>query len=247
MALRLALSWLTVLPVLGPDTVERPQAGRAIAVSPVVGVLLGAVACALGWVLLHSGLGPGLVGLLIVAALLLSTRGMHIDGLSDTLDGLGSYGPPQRAQEIMRSGGAGPFGVAGVVVVIGAQAAAFGALAEAGRWAALATAITAGRITVVLACRTGIEAAVGAGFGALVAGTQPRMVWIGWSVVLLAFSSFAVPHRWWQGPLVSVVALAMSLVVVRHCLRRFDGLNGDVLGAVLELTVTGSAVGLLLR
>ncbi|WP_405135763.1 adenosylcobinamide-GDP ribazoletransferase [Nocardia sp. NBC_01388] len=238
--LRLAISWLTVLPVRGPDEVDRKAAGRAIGWAPVVGLLLGVAAAGVVWGIGAAGGSWLLGGFVAVAGLGLGTRGMHIDGLADTMDGLGSYGAPERAREVMKSGGAGPFGVAALIFVIGIQAVSFAALAESGRWAALVLAVVAGRVAVVLACRRGIEAAPGAGFGALVAGTQSVVtgaLWAGIAVVAAIFST----GNWWDGPVGVIAALGISVLLVRHCVRRFGGLNGDVLGAALEFTVAITA------
>ncbi len=224
----------------GPDEVDRAGAGRAIGWAPLVGVLLGAGAAGVVWVLGVAGASWLLAGFVGVAGLALITRGMHIDGLADTVDGLGSYGPPERAREIMKSGGAGPFGVAALIFVIGIQAVSFAALAEDGRWLAIALAVVVGRIAVVLACRRGVEAAPGAGFGALVAGTQGPLIGPVWVGIALVASVFVGGHRW-LGPIGVLAALGLSLVLVRHCVRRFGGLNGDVLGAALELAVTLTA------
>ncbi|TQC48247.1 adenosylcobinamide-GDP ribazoletransferase [Rhodococcus sp. WS4] len=239
----LAFSWLTVLPLRGPHSVDRTAGGRAIRAAPLTGIALGGLAAGLLWVLVSAGLDPALAGLLTVGAHALATRGMHIDGLSDTVDGLGCYGPPERARAVMHSGGAGPFGVCALVICLGAQALAFGSLAASGQFTCVAVAVAAGRVAVVFACRHGIPASSTEGFGALVAGTQSPWTGVTWAVPLLAAAAWCT-SPWWQGPVVTAVALTLTALLVTHCVRRFGGLNGDVLGATLEITVTVSAIGL---
>src|SRR5690606_5652425 len=122
------------------------------------------------------------------------------DGLADTFDGLGVYGPPERAREVMKTGGAGPFGVAAVVLAAGIQAGAFTALAAAGHWVAVLVAVTLGRVAVVAACRRGIDPAPDTRFGALVAGTQARGTVAIWVVVAVAAAALATPELRWAGP-----------------------------------------------
>ncbi|MGU3434052.1 adenosylcobinamide-GDP ribazoletransferase [Actinomycetes bacterium M1A6_2h] len=241
--LRLAASWLTVLPVRGPDSVDRDDGRRAIAATPVVGAALGAVVTFVAWVGTLADLPSALAGLLAVAAHALLTRGMHIDGLSDTVDGLGCYGPPERAHAVMKSGGAGPFGVAALVISLGAQGLAIGELADRGWYAAIVIALFVSRVAVVGSCRVGIQAANETGFGSLVAGTQRVAVVAIWSIAAIAVGALAVPSRWWQGCAVVAATLACAVLLTRHCVRRFGGLVGDVLGAVVELTTAAVLIG----
>jgi adenosylcobinamide-GDP ribazoletransferase len=235
--LRLALTTLTVLPVRA-GRVDRRAAAVAMSVAPVVGVLLGLLLAGIDAGLTRFA-PPLLAGAVTVAAGVLLTRGLHLDGLADTADALGSYRSGEAALEVMKKPDIGPFGAAAVVLALLIQAAAISPVAAVVAW-------TTGRLAITVACRRGVPAARPEGLGALVAGTVPVPVAIGLAVAAGVGAMWAVPGRPWQGPAAVAAALMVVLLVLRHAVRRFGGVTGDVLGAVAEVATTVTLVVLAL-
>jgi adenosylcobinamide-GDP ribazoletransferase len=246
--LRLALTLFTVAP-LRPAPVTREGARRAMGWAAPVGALLGALlgAAAVG---LRAAHAPALVtGAAVVAAGAALTRGLHLDGLADTVDGLGSYAGRDRALEIMRGPEVGPFGVAAIALAVLVQAASIGGIAARPGsglrlFVAVVTATAAGRLAAAVSCRRGVPAARDSGLGALVAGVLGWPALAAGALALAALALAAVPGRPWQGPAALGAALLGGAVLERHAVRRLGGITGDVLGALVEITVSVSYLAL---
>ncbi len=236
---RLAVGTLTAVPVRPPDRVDRRTAAAAMVLAPLavlpvaveVGVVLGAGD--------RVDLSPLVVALLAGGALALGSRAFHLDGLSDTVDGLTASHDRERSLAVMKTGTSGPAGTVAVVVVLGLQVAALASLVGGWRGAVLGgAAVCVSRAAFVVGCARGVPAARADGLGVPFIGSVPRGAAITTGVVAgLALTGAGVlaDLAWWRGPLAVVVALLVVLALVRHTTRRFGGVTGDVLGASVEL------------
>ncbi len=206
-----------------------------------------------------------LAGVLMVCAAELLTRAMHVDGLADVADALGSYRDPEGAREILRSSDTGPMGAAAVTLTLVAQAASFAVLAH-GFAAAVFPApwmlgtrvdpvgVVAAAVIIVLPFIVGRAAATAAchrslppmsetGFGSLVAGTQPTWAVAAWWVPLTVVSGVFAGVA---GVIACAAALVFAIGFGRVAVRRLGGVNGDVLGATVQVSTLIAAVFLAL-
>jgi adenosylcobinamide-GDP ribazoletransferase len=240
--LRTSFSLFTVLPVGGSAELAEGEAAAAVCWLPAVGLLLGGLGAGL---LLAAGAGGAsgprrlLGAALAVALLAVLTGGLHLDGLADTADGLGSRRPAAQALDIMRRSDVGPMGVAALVLVLLIQVAAIAAIARTPvAAAALVLAAVTGRVAVVVA--TGFPAARPGGFGALVAGRTPGparalTVAVLFGAIVLAGQlggGWALAIR---GVLAALAGLLAGAVLQFVAWRRLGGMTGDVFGAILEV------------
>lgn len=317
-----AISWLTIIPLRGARVFDRITGRRAIAALPVAGLVPGLaaallVAMAAGgpWDPVANPLAPMVIGVLVVCLAEWLTRGMHLDGLADIADALGSYRGPAEARKVLADPATGPMGAGAVALALMAQAAAFGALAadamnanrligvvrsgtahttnssagNASAQNALAETASAANIVpsdgatggaadgaagivpdiifpgplpslvaailvvalpyifaraaAMTACHRSFPRMSDSGFGSLTAGTQP-----GWSVLLwwavLAALGFVVAGI--SGVITALVVAAFTWWFTRRVVKRLGGVNGDALGAIVQVSTAIAAVMLAL-
>jgi adenosylcobinamide-GDP ribazoletransferase len=123
-----ALQFLTRLPL----RIEPPPSAREIGLSlvcyPLVGLTLGVILW--GIALLVSPLSALLGAAIVLAAWVLVTGALHIDGLADTADAwVGGHGDRERTLTIMKDPRSGPVAIAVVTCLLLLKFAALAALA----------------------------------------------------------------------------------------------------------------------
>lgn len=235
--LRLALGLLTIIPVGRPDITRSRD---AMLVAPLAVLPVALLAAVAGWTAQLVGVPVAICGVLVIAAVAFCTRAMHLDGLADTVDGLGSGKPAADALEVMRRGDIGPMGVVALVLALLVEALSAGVvLGRPWGWVQLAVVIAVARGSLALGCVRGVPSARPDGLGALVSGSVPRpaaaVAWVVWTAALVASAVLAGQAWWW--PLVAVAAvLVKSFWLVGLATRRLGGITGDVLGALVELS-----------
>jgi len=238
--LRLAITLLTAIPLPGSrgaaEVPGRRAAAAALYWAPLLGAVLGGVAAGVLLACQAGHTGPLLAAVLAIAVLAVLTRGLHLDGLADLADGLGSRKPAGQALDIMKQSDVGPFGVVTLVLTLLVQVSALARAMQLGRGplAIVAAAVTA-RLAITLACRRGVPAARPGGLGSLVAGTvHPAAA----AALALAAIGGGLALGWIYATAVAV-GLAASLALTALAVRRLGGITGDVLGAIAEVAMAG--------
>ena len=227
----LAVEFLTVARVRRWRRAAPEALARAQAFYPLVGLMLGCGLAAIDW-LLAGTLPAGARAAVLVTLLAVATRGLHLDGLVDTFDGLlGGRDVPHRL-EIMRDPRAGSFGVAALVLVLLLKWSALTGLVPPLRRPGLLLVPALARYAmVVTAAAIPYARPEGLGAGYHRAARGMPLLAAGVTAAVASALLFGV-----AGLALLAVATATALMIGWWALRRVGGVTGDVYGAVCELT-----------
>jgi adenosylcobinamide-GDP ribazoletransferase len=235
-----AIRFLTVIPFPGSWGTDEPSLAGSTVFFPAVGLLIGFGAAGIAMVAVHW-LPVGLAAALVIVALLAVSGGLHMDGLSDSADGLLSARPRERTLEIMRDSHVGAMGVIAIVCALMLKFAAVASLPAAELWRTALLMPVAGRaalaVTIALLPYARREGGLAAPFyrrRSMLAALSAEFILFltAWLVLDLA------------GVIAAGASLAAVLIFAVYIYRRLGGATGDTLGAACEIAELVAAVAM---
>ena len=232
-----ALQFLTIIP--GPKNLAFVDWGWAAIFFPIIGLLLGTVLVLFDFPLRLLA-SPGLCAAVLVTILAFLTRALHLDGLSDTFDGLGAGGDRNRMLTVMDDSRVGAFGMIAVLLVLILKIEAIQST-DTDRWRMLLAAPILSRWAMVLLGYRSLPAKPGLG-SSFIGQLGSKHVAVATIIAIIFVAAML------RGMGIALIALTglFTWAIKTYFHRRLGGITGDIFGAVSELTETFALVFLAL-
>lgn len=209
-----------------------PELAASMAWYPVVGLLIGGGLIVADWGL-TAIVSPIVVNVLLIVLLVLFTRGLHQDGLADTLDGLAGGHAPEERLAIMRDPRIGASGATGLFLSLILRYAGLMALPQELRVPAILCMPALGRWAMVTLAWISPYARTEGGLAA------PFLAHLSWRHVVLStvvLTAALVEGFGTVGACLILLAGALTILAGWWtCRRWFGGITGDTLGAANEV------------
>jgi adenosylcobinamide-GDP ribazoletransferase len=209
-----------------------PELAASMAWYSTVGLMLGGIV-ALSDMWLQRIFAQEVVNITLIVLLVALTRGLHQDGLADTLDGLAGGQTPADRLSIMRDPRIGAIGATGLFLSLLLRYATLMALPPALRVPALVCMPALGRCAMVVLAWMAPYARADGGLASPFLAHLSILHVVGSTVVLTAALMIGL------GAAATIATLIGSGVVIlavqAACRTFFGGITGDTLGATNEI------------
>jgi adenosylcobinamide-GDP ribazoletransferase len=226
-----AISFLTILPVGQAHPPDGEDLARSMAFFPLAGLVIGLLLL-LSHYLFSFFLTKPLNLWFVIGFLAFLTRGLHLDGLADTMDGLASGGTREKILEVMKDSRIGAFGVISLILLLGAKFFCLDQISNSSLPCSFIVMSVLGRNAMVLVCYRSSYARREGLAKPFVEHLRIHMV----AVSFLSALGIALFLMRLQGIVAFFGVGLFSLGCRFFFKRRLGGITGDILGATNELS-----------
>ncbi len=220
-----ALQFLTLLRLTKTGSALSPaEFSASMVYFPVVGALQGLVLFIV-YTLLGGLFTPGLLGAVLVAVLIITNGGLHLDGFVDSVDGLAGGSTPERRLEIMRDSAVGAIGVVALLILLILKYESLSAVSISAVGAIFLFPII-GRWTVIPVAYFAGYARDGEGLGRLF--SEVKFTTLIYATVVTVVPVFLILGV--TGLIAMLGVFIVAVLITAFFKRKIGGVTGDVMG-----------------
>ncbi len=241
----LAFQFLTIIPVKEIKDVSEKEMGGASAFFPLIGFIQGTL-FVISAVLFLKVFPRELTNGLLVLVIIITSGGLHLDGLADTFDAIALRGDREKKLSVMKDSTIGPVGVIAIVLALLLKFLALNSLFHYSLFTfyySLFLMPVLSRWVMVTAIFHG-KSARQDGIGKIfIENTKLKELVIATLLVIgcwLLVVSFLLSSLFTIHCSLFVVSISVlyifSLASVWFCNKKFGGMTGDTFGAVSEIS-----------
>lgn len=226
----MAIQFLTRIPINKNLDFNKDNISKSTFYFPFIGMLLGAITALSYYAVLP--LNTNFASIVAVLMLIILTGGLHLDGLSDTVDGFYSARDQKKILLIMKDSRIGAFGVISLILIILFKYIIISSLTQ-NVGLALIFSMGNSRLVVLIQMAYKKTARPG-GLGELFHSSNPKKYIITSSIIYLIII-FIINVKFLI-PLIGSIILGELITNITY--KKIDGYTGDVYGATIELCET---------
>lgn len=230
----LMITFLTRIPIKINFEINEVDFKSGIWYMPVVGLIIGIILYAV-YYFLHDVISPLILAFILLAVYFMITGGLHIDGLADTFDAIGSNRSKERMLEIMKDSHIGTFGVLSITVYCIGMVII---LAEIPSMCLIFPVL--GRSMALFSCSISSYARQDGLGKTIIENTKLHHVLFSFFILLISISIVALLQYNLLVIYTVLVPCIITLMIIwfstKNISKKIDGITGDVIGYVIEMS-----------
>jgi len=222
------LSFFTRIPVANLVEYDEEKLKKSIYLYSLMGAIIGGILYGIA-MLLQNVDQKIFVGLILTISYIIITGGIHLDGYSDSIDGLYSGREKKRILEIMKDSRVGAFGVIGLIILILSYVICFSSVP----YSVIFMTPVIGRLSVVVSCYRKKYARESQGMGTFfVEGMSIKVLLVN---LVLSLSFIFLFQEKIKLAITVLLTIILSRIISKTIENKIDGMTGDTCGFITEI------------